>query len=112
MFNGGHMTTKPMKIAPATPLPYAPQDVSSQYFLTGLDHDGLTQLRVAEFILRADRAYIAHAANAYPKLVEALRDAIARHADLLRRVDGELAQSFKDAGERRRALLRELGEDA
>ena len=64
------MTTKPMKIAPATPLPYAPQDVSSQYFLTGLDHDGLTQLRVAEFILRADRAYIAHAANAYPKLVD------------------------------------------
>ena len=100
------MTTKH---TPATPLPYAAQDVSGQYFLTGLDHDGLTQLRVAEFILRADRAYIAHAANAYPKLVEDARDTF----KLLDRLASKFSEDDEIAAQfhRTSALLRKLGEE-
>ena len=44
-----------------------------------------------------DAAYIAHAANAYPKLVEALREVIAGR--------------YEADASRARALLRELGEE-
>jgi len=59
---------------------------------------------------RDDAAYIVHAANSYPKLVEALRSMIEAHSDI---TEGNLHSGAparvavkRDA----RALLRELGE--
>ena len=66
-----------------------------------------------------DAAYIAHACNAYPKLIEALRSmeqwardlseqSDANALDGLERLRREHCLQYNDA----RALLRELGEDA
>lgn len=52
---------------------------------------------------RNDHPYMLHAANAYPKLVEALRQVLL----FLPRDDATLGQ-YRNAA----ALLRELGEDA
>ena len=68
------------------------------------EHDAncaFTNLREAQ---PQDAAYIAHAANAYPKLVEALRVIAAP----FERADGN---EFARAQELTRALLRSLGEE-
>lgn len=87
-----------MTIKPATPLPWIAQPSPSftplkdgdwQMLRYTTDDDGI-------HYADADMQYIAHAANAYPKLVEALR----KFDKCIR------AKAMIDA----RALLRELGE--
>ena len=76
-----------MRHQPATPLPWALSEkcvvrIAPQASLAG----------------KEDRKYLTHAANAYPKLVEALRDAW----------KGDLPiERYAEIG----ALLRDLGED-
>lgn len=57
--------------------------------------------------LEEDAKFIVHAANAYPKLVEALRDLIAVDDSA---ADTDHAGRFGGALDPARALLRELGE--
>ena len=82
------MTTKH---APATPLPW----------------------NDTEFTLTSDAGYIAHAANAYPKLVEALRKAIRELRIENVNADGEQKPNTPIAivNEDFAALLRSLGEE-
>ena len=92
------MTTKH---TPATPLPWRvsparPAEVQQQ---SGTYSIGLMGMDGA-----ANAAYIAHAANAYPRLVDALRGLIALDVVLGREFYDR--QTVADA----RALLRELGE--
>src|SRR3990167_11495800 len=100
MFNGGHMT----KHTPATPLPWSnpiTHGVSGRIDPVCVADRGL------------DATYIAHAANAYPKLVEALRTLQTRiNACELGPVhDGRaIADEMESECETSRALLRELGE--
>lgn len=83
------MTTKHQ---PATPLPW--KSVSGC-----LNPD--FSMTLDPSVHTADTAYIAHAANAYPRLVEAVRGLLAK--------DG---WGVRTAGEQpARALLRELGEE-
>ena len=100
------MATTTTKHKPATPLPW-----------TLVSWDANKRTKIVEFAFRGDypvnlrglstgpeqrdAAYIAHAANAYPKLVEALRICAA-----LVHSDGEPV-----CGQKVRALLRELGEE-
>lgn len=85
------MTTM-TKHTPATPLPWLADDLPV--------HASLNKPR-----LRQNRAYAAHAANSYPKLVEALRhlEHVASTRD---------RQAIEDALITARDLLRELGEVA
>lgn len=99
------MTTKHQ---PATPLPWTQPNRTSMK-LHPVDGGGRHGFVVAT--QKQDAAYITHAANAYPKLVEALRDAILRHQDMKHRLGGEIASSFERANDARIALLRELGEE-
>ena len=103
---------------PATPLPWfiepaTPYDICAPDQFIGADRmsqaiahvtaDGLYRRGVTAGALideaKGNAAYIAHAANAYPKLVEALRAVVKDDPTI-----GELMDA--------RALLRELGEDA
>ena len=65
---------------------------------------------VAETASIQDSEYLTHAANAYPKLVEALRRKIAEREAL----NASLYKTIKDASDAEldadKALLRELGE--
>ena len=97
-----------MKHKPATALPFKDgplfgHDQNRALFWTDTSKPGKWQRRVdAEYkgaFLEQDAAYIAHAANAYPRLVEALRGSVDADADTI--------YTDRDA---RRALLRELGE--
>lgn len=100
---------------PATPLPFASehQDISytgaEGHFVTARNSEDL----IADVWLlnglnaeqcKQNAAYIAHAANAYPKLVRALEDAY----------DALVTYGYEkeDRGVRALALLRELGEAA
>ena len=85
---------------PATPLPWKCKQVGDT---GGKNQVGVYEIRhepwrVAEYANDEDAAYIAHACNAYPKLVEALRS-IAKLA-----WGGKLQQYAAQA------ILRELGE--
>ena len=88
---------------PGTPLPFSVREIGVNEYPTGefnticevrgADHTG-----VADHILQFDAAYIVHACNNYPRLVEALRDMTRRDGPSLSQVDAA------------RAVLRELGE--
>ena len=87
------MTTKH---TPATPLPWkGPSSVKSSMFPPFL---------IRGEIPTADAAYIAHACNSYPKLVEALRDC----AEWL--CEAHQGSDQWERGHAARALLSELGE--
>lgn len=84
---------------PKNPLPWEPDEIGD----TGGENPvGVYNIysernRVAEYLNEGDAKYIAHACNAYPKLVEALREMV--------------APSSVNASDRARNLLRVLGED-
>lgn len=107
-----------VKHQPATPLPWHVGGVKTPkrgeypaYPINNAAHENIAQLPIyARGGSNRDAAYIAHAANAYPKLVEALRFG-------LRAIEGKMARNagltaheiaFRDEAE---PLLRELGED-
>jgi hypothetical protein len=86
------------KHTPATPLPWTHQATRKPMMpLVAANGEWISSPynRVGDI---EDFEYIAHAANAYPKLVEALREVIAGR--------------YEADASRARALLRELGEDA
>lgn len=92
---------------PATPLPWkfaaAVQNNGPNYFVVGTGRWG--EPSAADCAREADAAYVAHAANAYPRLVEVLRAlADSSHGGM------SAARFLDDAGMYARALLRELGE--
>lgn len=118
-----------VKHQPATPLPFkefAPEiggEVKQDYrYIEGgcgyctesaIQH-GDVGFSLAGSILPQDAAYIAHAANAYPKLVEALRYALKsmeQERDVKLRVDPNIVIHAAPIGICA-TLLRELGEDA
>ena len=82
-----------LKHTPATPLPWIDDGD-----LIIADDDGPAYSPVAENMARSDRAFAVHAANAYPRLIDALRWHTTGHGtpDL--------------SGQKGRALLHELGE--
>jgi hypothetical protein len=99
------------KHTPATPLPWRVGAVTPARFPA---YPIVGDVIVADVSIRArggsdkDAAYIAHAANAYPKLVEALRSGI-MSLEAFVAIDRIPANN---AGLRdMRALLRELGEE-
>jgi hypothetical protein len=83
------------KHTPATPLPW---EHSMQYVQAVEGH-----MSLAHCYGGGNSSYIAHACNAYPKLVEALRS-----FNVPRIADDDCAPHLLAA----RALLRSLGEDA
>ena len=86
---------------PATALPWRYQaEGRVQFGILGSARLPAPSSAVANY--HADAAYIAHSANAYPRLVEALGDAL--------RVSDPLGDSQEGWCVRSRALLRELGE--
>jgi len=96
------MTTK----HPATPLPWMFDDARGAIRVDAGGHQAAPHL--AHLTVRSrdgDGSYLAHAANAYPKLVEALRKML-----FLAAMEGPADETpvQTDAV----ALLRELGEDA
>lgn len=103
-----------VKHQPATPLPWYP----AYGLTTGAVHskplnEQTNDTRLsAKNLKRADAAYMFHAANAYPKLVETLRDLRAQAAGVAGCADPEcgVCQSNKKRIARADALLLELGE--
>lgn len=96
-----------VKHQPATPLPFEVHEATSTR--VGFDIQSAEGAALIAYNLRLseDAAYIAHAANAYPKLVEALRAA----ANHINRITNPAA-NYGEFQEVRtaRALLRDLGE--
>lgn len=102
------------KHKPATPLPWKKSlgmPCRHPYYLIRTDEETHAMRSVAKVDIAArggsdiDAAYIAHAANAYPKLVEALRAIVSPDEDGFT----ILSSGNRDA-RRITALLRELGE--
>ncbi len=100
------MDSNDTKHKPATPLPWSEgEDRQGRRRIFG--PDGIECARALWKVVKTkqqvsqNRVYIAHAANAYPKLVAALREA------------SECLDDWSDDDTRSRAiaLLRELGED-
>ncbi len=94
---------------PATPLPWIGWTARKHHQVWGDNRNRLiAEVRQLSgpngFESSQDAAYIAHAANAYPKLVEALKGALAALE-----FNGLLSDQY-DAHSKRRALLAELGE--
>ncbi len=92
-----------MKHAPATPLPWRIEPAAQQKPRVSIKVAHAVLLsdhapRMADVRLAQDAAYIAHAANAYPKLVEALKTELCA-------CDEASAAHFQIS-----SLLRELGE--
>jgi hypothetical protein len=93
------------KHTPATPLPWkavGPKTAEQHVIMSATENVGA--------FLRIDADYAAHAANAYPKLVEALRTV----APIIERFAAEADPQNSVLDQRRdelRALLRELGEE-
>ena len=82
------------KQKPSTSLPWEPIKLPGHYGVVN-EQD----LRVCESQDSEDAAYIVHAANAYPKLVEAIKDSLHGHCD----VGSQSSALFL-------RILRELGE--
>lgn len=108
------------KQTPATPLPWHTQLGSESFYRIherrlvtsgrGLEGTHISKMMHDERGEK-DAAYIAHACNAYPKLVEVLRMV----APIIERFAGEAEPQNSVLDQRRdqlRALLRELGESA
>lgn len=99
------MTTKH---TPATPLPWQHRYISDTKFPNAIvTPDNAREVCLTE--ARKDAAYLAHAANAYPRQVGAAKELaqMAREAVATRNVDNVL---LMDAILRMESLLRELGE--
>jgi hypothetical protein len=97
------------KHTPATPLPWKPWTKRIHHEIYAANDQIVAQVRQCEGpngSTHQDAAYIAHAANAYPKLVAALRLA-ANGLD----TTGQTTKQSNDARNHARALLRELGEE-
>jgi hypothetical protein len=97
------------KHTPATPLPWkavGPKTAEQHVIMSATENVGA--------FLRIDADYAAHAANAYPKLVKALRELVAERNSIAEELADRNGITITDHGERERtyALLRELGEDA
>jgi hypothetical protein len=85
---------------PATPLPWT--DIDGLH--NGIVGRSASSLRVAKEVKFADdRAYIVHAANAYPELVAALRQ-------LVTHMDAIVPATKQNARDNARSLLAKLGE--
>jgi hypothetical protein len=106
------------KHAPATPLPWTfrPDDAETNPYWRGASIWTATGACIARLELpnaqgggAQNGAYMFHAANAYPKLVEALRALMKMYESIPVDETGRLGmrQEWHDA----RALLRELGEE-
>lgn len=96
------------KHAPATPLPWHNATLrTEQEHESGAVGTPYGRFRVNH---NKDAAYIAHAANAYPRLVEALRDALALLDEI--HAPSRAFWSGAPARDRGRTLLRELGEES
>ncbi len=92
---------------PATPLPWAAQPIG----VAGKNNDipiSSIEPNVTDATHAQDAAYIAHACNAYPRLVEALRQAL----DFIADRSDDLDEGEQHAVGSADALLRELGEGA
>ena len=97
---------------PATPLPFRSEDTTVKYVTHGAWHT-IARLNDKKYTNEANKenaAYLAHAANAYPKLVAALRE----YVNVVESVNNpnSFGVEVRDAGAPARALLRSLGEDA
>ena len=104
-----------MTIKPATPLPWAHEQIGVSdagpngvdvFDIGPVDHEGCMRVRVAT-VADEDAAYIVHAANAYPKLVEALRSLVKAEEEYGDQGNVAINEAWMPAA----ALLRELGED-
>ena len=103
------MTTKH---SPATPLPWqAAAGGKDVYWLVNNPTEPYAAKTVGEHA-EQDAAYIAHACNAYPTLVERIRNSLLAH-DEMDDDDGNgpITCTCQQCGTNR-ALLRSLGEDA
>jgi hypothetical protein len=95
------------KHTPATPLPFSVDVSPFKIYVHGnAGPRNICESPRLDEHSRQDAAYIAHAANAYSKLVEALRLA-ANGLD----TTGQTTKQSNDARNHARALLRELGEE-
>lgn len=83
---------------PATPLPFS----ADEEFIRGADGSDAGAMEVSE----QNMAYVVHAANAYPQLVEALRKLTAADACNYERETMRYEGLFDNA----RSILRDLGE--
>lgn len=114
-----------VKHQPATPLPWRSthpmklDDSAPRHGLVRIDAGHFPSVaQMVEYDKRnavpvQDARYIAHAANAYPKLVEALRAASRELWQALGGGDDDDCRTIADARCKRfDSLLRELGEDA
>jgi len=107
------MTTSTPKHTPATPLPWEQGPSGLNERVMGSSRSGYSRTHICNVksamspnICSADAAYIAHAANAYPRLVAALQSAL-RQVDELTDYEPGVGEDY---GSDYRALLRELGE--
>ena len=105
------------KHSPATSLPWVTEKLRAPnggtYYRCGSESDSGPVVQVfgtmsGAYDAHANAAYIVHAANAYPKLVEALRETL---RDRLTQANlHQLPPGIRSRLESARALLRELGE--
>ena len=93
------------KHKPATPLPWKYNKAVTIHAVSGARR---VVCKETHEEAQYDLPYLTHAANAYPRLVEALRDADQLWA--LDESERELTGFDKSWNDKRRALLRELGE--
>lgn len=61
------------KVVPGTPLPWEQERVYVSIYVNGADKHGVCQIDSRLENRKPDAAYIVHTANAYPKLIAALR---------------------------------------
>ena len=113
-----------VKNQPATPLPFSLEEVRPEpthMYATIRGSDRTIPIRVSGPNASQDATYVVIAANAYPKLVEALRalNAICDNVPVFQLDEGKasvkavrLAGKFMDATRNASALLRELCEQA
>ena len=115
------------KHQPATPLPWLHNDTTRRplplhYYARICGEEGRDAETIAvvpchdmsDTSAAEDAAYIAHAANAYPKLVQALKGALNIYALQALRdcADPKMLEGWRKNQESVKALLRELGEEA